>query len=282
MIYLLLSVCASVLVVSYFKLFERFQVDVLQAIVVNYVTCSIMGNLMSDKPIVTTAFYLEPWFPYTLVLGFLFISIFYCIAQTAQKVGVSISMVAAKLSVAIPVLFAVMVHHEDLGFYKAMGILLSLIAVYFISSIQAGGNAATYWYLPLLVFAGSGCIDTLLTIINKQFIPPGDTNSILSVVFLTACVLGALLMAILRIKISLKSGLWGVALGVPNYFSMYFLLKTLQSFQESSIALPMNNIAILMSTALVGWVFFKEQLSVKKVIGLSLAIVSIVILSLYQ
>jgi multidrug transporter EmrE-like cation transporter len=63
---------------------------------------------------------------------------------------------------------------------------------------------------------------------------------------------------------------------------MYFLLKTLQSFKESSIALPMNNIGILMATALVGWLFFKEQLHTKKIIGLLLAIVSILILSFYQ
>jgi drug/metabolite transporter (DMT)-like permease len=281
MIYLLLSISISVLVVSYFKLFERYGVDTLQAIMVNYFTCAIMGNFMSDEPVILTAFYREDWFIYALVLGFLFISIFYCIAQTAQKIGVSVSMVAAKLSVAIPVIFAVLVQHELLGWFKLVGIVLSMIAVYFISSVRLSGQTGQFWYLPLLVFIGSGCIDTLLASIDKQFIPPSDTNSILSVVFLTASIIGCLLFLALQFnktkQVNAKGIIWGIALGIPNYFSMYFLLKTLNTFNESSLALPINNIGILMGTALVGWLAFKEQLTTKKLIGLLLAVCSIVI-----
>jgi drug/metabolite transporter (DMT)-like permease len=283
MIYLILSIITSVIVISYFKLFDKYQVNTFQAIVVNYITCTVMGNIMAEKPGITTPFWNEGWFPYTLVLGFLFISVFYSISQTAQKVGVSVSMVAAKLSVAIPVVYAFLFFNETLGMLKLSGIILSLAAVYFISRNNQTSTQKGLWYLPLYVFIGSGCIDSLLNIINKKYIPPFDTNHILSFVFLTAFVFGGSLLAyqIIRGKqqLSIKSILWGVALGIPNYLCMYFLLKTLGAFTEASIVLPINNIGIVLTTTLVGLFVFKEHLSKINWLGFLMAIASIIILS---
>jgi drug/metabolite transporter (DMT)-like permease len=285
MIYLLLSILTSVIVVAYFKLFDKYNVNTFEAIVVNYLVCATMGNLLAETPGITTAFWNEDWFKYTLILGFLFISVFYSIAQTAQKIGVSVSMVAAKLSVAIPVIFALFIHNETLGVLKVAGILVSLVAVYFISQNSSSkNNNASLWYLPLYVFLGSGLIDTILNHINKTYIPPFNTNHILSFVFLTAFVLGALLLVYQLVSakkmLSIKSIGWGIALGIPNYMCMYFLLKTLGAFTEASIVLPINNIGIVMASTLTGVFVFKEHLSTFNKIGLMLAIASIVILSL--
>lgn len=285
MIYLLLSILTSVIVVAYFKLFDKYNVNTFEAIVVNYLVCATMGNLLAETPGITTAFWNEAWFKYTLILGFLFISVFYCIAQTAQKIGVSVSMVAAKLSVAIPVIFALFIHNETLGVLKVAGILVSLVAVYFISQNSSSkNNNAGLWYLPLYVFLGSGLIDTILNHINKTYIPPFNTNHILSFVFLTAFVLGALLLVYQLVSakkmLSIKSIGWGIALGIPNYMCMYFLLKTLGAFTEASIVLPINNIGIVMASTLIGVFVFKEHLSTFNKVGLILAIASIVILSL--
>ena len=80
--------------------------------------------------------------------------------------------------------------------------------------------------------------------------------------------------------LSIKSIGWGIALGIPNYMCMYFLLKTLGAFTEASIVLPINNIGIVMASTLTGVFVFKEHLSTFNKIGLMLAIASIVILSL--
>lgn len=283
MTYLLLSILTSVIVVCYFKLFDRYQVNTLQAIVVNYLTCAIMGNLLADVPGITTRFWSEGWFPYTLALGLLFISVFYSIAQTTQKMGVSVSMVAAKLSVALPVLFSIIIYHEPVGPLKVCGILLSLAAVYFISKTGSTATNKSLWYLPLYVFIGSGIIDTLLNHINVHFIPPFDTNHILSFVFLTAFVAGSAVLVFVSAKgkplLTLKSVGWGIALGIPNYMCMFFLLKTLDSFPHASVILPVNNIGIVMCSALAGVMLFREKMSVINWVGLALAICSILVLS---
>jgi uncharacterized membrane protein len=63
-------------------------------------------------------------------------------------------------------------------------------------------------------------------------------------------------------------------MGVPNYFSMFFLLKTLEVYQGSFI-FPVNNIAIVASTALAARLFYAEHLNRQMMIGLGLAILSI-------
>jgi uncharacterized membrane protein len=106
---------------------------------------------------------------------------------------------------------------------------------------------------------------------------------ILQTSFLTAFVFGASLLAFQifrgKQKLTFKNILWGIALGIPNYLCMFFLLKTLGAFTEASIVLPINNIGIVLTTTLVGLIIFKEHLSKINWIGFLIAIASIIILS---
>ncbi len=281
MIFLLLSIVLSVLAVSFFKLFEKYGVNTFQGIIVNYVTCIIVGNIHSPSAIITQAFWREPWFVYAAVLGFVFISVFYSIGLTSQKMGVSVSMVAAKLSVVIPVTIAVLFHNEPLNGFKIAGIIVSLLAVYLISKKEttvAVEHKGTNWLLPVYVFVGSGIIDSTLKYMQRTFIPPANAGDMLSTIFLIALLFGILLLIGQRQRFEYKSIGWGIALGIPNYFCMYFLVKTLEQF-EATVIFPINNIAIVVCATLVSMFFFSEKLSRKNWLGFILAIVSIGLIS---
>jgi len=285
MIFLILSIFASTLTVLFFKIFEIKKVDMLQGIVSNYFLCAVLGNIISDKEaIFTLPFWTFGWFPYTIFLGFLFITIFFAIGKTTQNLGVSVSMVAAKLSVVIPVVFALIIYGEQLNFLKVIGVLISLLAVYFISQKEKPNvsSKAMLWFLPLLVFIGSGIIDTTLNFVQKNFIPEFEAAQIITVVFGVAFVLGSLMMLLSALngglKISPRSLIWGVLLGIPNYFSMFFLLKTLERFHGSFI-FPINNVGIVAFSTLASVIIFKEQLSRNNVFGLLMASVAIFMIS---
>jgi uncharacterized membrane protein len=269
-------------------LFELKNVQTFQAIVMNYISCGIIGSLFADQTIFEAKVWTLPWYGYAVILGMLFISIFYCIGLTAQKLGVSVSMVAAKLSVVIPVLIALVFQGEQLNALTAAGIVLSLIAVFVMSS-SAGSEEnkmlAKYdFWLPLAVFAGSGAIDTLLNHLNRTYIPPSTADQIVTTIFMNAFVLGLVFIAyqILTKKIVLdsKSLFWGLLLGIPNYFSMYFLVKTLNAFQQASLVFPINNIGIVLMSSLMAFVFFKEKFNKQKMIGLALASLAIVLMAI--
>lgn len=281
MIFLFLSILLSVLTVSFFKLFERYHVPTFQAIFINYATCIIVGNILSADTIILKPFWTEPWFGYALMLGFVFISVFYGIGLTSQKMGVSVSMVAAKLSVVIPVGIAFLVHGEELSIFKIAGIVISLLAVYLISKKKDDPIAVKgkwLWLLPVFVFLGSGLIDATLKHMQQQFIPPANAGDMVSTIFLVAFVVGLIVLFLQKEKFQLKSLGWGIALGIPNYFCMYFLVKTLEQF-DATFIFPINNIAIVVCSTVVSILFFKEKMSIANRIGFALAIVSILIIS---
>lgn len=281
MIFLVLSILLAVLSVCFFKLFERFGVQTFQAILFNYVTCIVVGNLDAASPVILTSFWTEPWFPYAAVLGFFFISVFYSIGLVSQKMGVSVSMVAAKLSVVIPVTLAVLIHGDQPSIAKIGGILISLLAVYLITvkpEQSQTSSGSLVWLLPVYVFIGSGIIDSMLKYMQSRFIPPSNAGDMISTVFLCACVIGLVVVLFKRESIRLKSVFWGIGLGIPNYYCMYFLVKTLQEF-DASFIFPINNIAIVVCSTLISLSFFKERLSRQNWIGFGLAIVSILIIS---
>ncbi|MCE2740100.1 MAG: DMT family transporter [Sphingobacteriales bacterium] len=285
MIYLVLSIVFSTLTVSFFKVFHLKKVNTFQAIVVNYLTCGVIGTYLAKTPVYSVQFWQAPWLLYTVILGFLFISIFYLIALTAQKMSVAASMVSAKLSVVIPVLLAWQFLSESLSLTQIIGILISFIAVFFISARSEPNPEHAnkeFWFLPILVFLGSGCIDALLKFLESRYIPAYSSDDIVTATFLFAFVFGSLSLLVQQIKlkesIQVKSLAWGLLLGIPNYFSMYFLVETLAVFPASFI-FPINNIGIVaFSTVLAFWAF-SEKLSVKNYIGLGLAIASILLIS---
>ncbi len=282
MIFLILSVLSSTAIFVLFKLFNKYNVNTLQAIVFNYIIAFTCGLLLYKKPINLADFLNEPWFYAALALGILFISIFNVMALTAQKNGLSVASVASKMSVIIPILFGIIVYNESIGFKKITGIILALIAVY-LTSIKPKSNVVLTKtiYLPIILFFGSGVIDTSV----NHFAPEGNMPLFLAIIFASAGIIGLVMVSFKTIKtkqkFNPKSIPFGIALGLVNYCSMYFLLKALRvdGFESSSV-FTINNVAIVAVSCLIGLFLFKEVISSKNWIGIGLALVSIILVTL--
>ncbi len=282
MIYLLLSVLSSTAIFVLFKLFNKYNVDTLQAIVFNYITACSCGVVLYNKPINIDSFISENWFYAALGLGFLFISIFNVMALTAQKNGLSVASVASKMSVIIPILFSIIVYNEIISFKKIIGIILALLAVY-LTSIKPKSNVVLTKaiYLPIILFLGSGVIDTSV----NHFAPEGNLPLFLSIIFACAGVIGLVSVSVkatkTKQKFNPKNIPFGIALGIVNYSSMYFLLKALRvDGYESSAIFTINNVAIVAVSCLTGLLLFKEVISSKNWIGIGLALISIILVTL--
>ncbi|MFT4697217.1 MAG: drug/metabolite transporter (DMT)-like permease [Flavobacteriaceae bacterium] len=282
MIYLLFCVLSSTLIFVVFKLFERFKINILQAITVNYITAFITGIIVYDQVVSISQLVNFNWFYYTLFLGILFIIIFFLMAITTQKGGLSVVSIATKMSMVIPILFGLFYYKEDAGALKIIGIILALIAVYF-SSLKAKSSITVhkkYLIYPVLVFMGSGIIDTSLKFLEDSFVAKNDVPLFSATIFLTAAIIGIIIIAVKSIrggfKIEFKNIIAGVFLGIPNYFSIYFLLQALRSEGfESSDIFTLNNVAVVMLSTIIGILLFKEKLIPKNWIGIFLAILSI-------
>ena len=286
MIYLLLSILASTLIFLIFKLFDRFKVNTLQAIVFNYITACFCGIIASESQLNFQEIIHSEWFFGALSLGFLFISIFNVMAITSQRNGLSVASVATKMSVIIPVVFGIYMYHESTGFQKIFGIFLALFAVYFVSiKKEAKFHFKNNLLLPFILFLGSGIIDTSIKYIETTYIKDGGIPIFSATIFFFAACIGIGILIYKMIKKEFKfnpqSILGGLVLGIVNYASIYYLLKALNhDALESASIFTINNVAIVMFTSLIGLLLFKEKLSFKNWIGVGLAIISILLVTL--
>ena len=288
MIFLALSIIASTLIFVIFRLFASYNINTLQAIVVNYFVACSCGVIGYQNSIELSAIPQYNWFYYTLALGALFIIVFNLMAITTQHNGLSVVSVATKMALVIPIAFGLWYYKEPLGTSKAAGIVLALIAVYLVavkkdSSIILQKKNLVF---PMLVFLGSGLIDTSLNFLQNDFITDKSLIPLFSsTIFMTAGVIGIMVLVVQKIKgvlvLEFKNIIAGIVLGIPNYFSIYFLVKALRSdLFDSSGIFTINNVGIVIISTLLGIVFFKEQLSVKNWIGITLAVISIALVSL--
>lgn len=278
---ILLTILIFTLMLVIFKFFERFKVDNLQAIVVNYLVASCCGMLDPatnfNLSTAITSDYVIP----AIVVGGLFIITFTLMAFSAQKLGFSITTVANKMSLIIPVLFGIFYLQEQSNFIKLLGIILALVAIYFTST--SGGrltfNKKYLWVIALLFF-GQGIADSTFKYAQEYYVTPQQGSSFLSIIFLFAGILGLLYFFWRAVKgkskFQAKNIFWGILLGVPNYFTLYFFLRALDSSGlESSDIFPTMNMGIIVLSTLVGLIFFSEKLTKTNWFGVFLALLAI-------
>ena len=251
----------------------------------NYIVAFSMGFLLAERQIPIAEIPLEPWFTGALFLGALFVSIFFVMAMTAQKNGVSVTSIAGKMSVVVPVIFGIILYNESVTFLKLVGILIALSAVYLSSVKEQSSEKNGTLFLPVLLFIGSGTIDTLLKYIQENYVADEDVSIFSGSLFGIAAIFAFFILVIKTVKkrtaFGLKNILAGIILGVPNYYSIIFLIKALQNKNfESSTLFTINNVAIVVVSTLVGLLFFKEKFSVKNKIGVAMAILGIVLVTI--
>ncbi|PQB04016.1 DMT family transporter [Aureitalea marina] len=287
MIYLLLSVLSSTTLFVVFKLFERFNVKLLPAIVGNYITAFSLGMLVNPVVPGLGEITEKPWFLYAISLGVVFIVVFNLMGMTTQRHGLSVVSVATKMSLIVPILFGLIYYKESMSAGKIAGIVLALIAVYMTTTNPrtAQGMGLRSVLLPTLVFLGSGFIDTSLKYLEQRFVDPEEVALFSGIIFGGAAIIGLLILLYRYLRFrelpKLRDALGGLALGIPNFFSVYFLVRTLQSdFMPSSGIFTLNNVAIVLSSTLLGILLFKELLSRRNWVGVLLAVISIIAVSL--
>ena len=86
-----------------------------------------------------------------------------------------------------------------------------------------------------------------------------------------------------NIKLSWKQVAGGIALGIPNYGSLLFLMKALDNVEGgSSVVFPVNNIATVAGSTLLAVIFYREHLNKWNRLGLVFAGLCIVFIYLLK
>lgn len=292
MIYLLLCVLANLLIFVVFRILPKLKINTFQAIVINYFFCVLTGTVLNTQKLtqyITKTETVPPWIYLAVLLSFAFILTFTLMAKTTQLLGITVATIASKISLVIPVSFSLLLFSKDMtGFtwLNYLGLLVSILAIVLASikekniKIRNIGARGKMMLLPISVFLLGGILDTLINFANLNYILPGeDAVFVISIFFLTF-IWGIFWLRKREEKIELKSVFGGLILGIPNYFSMIFLLNSLEAFDNNgALIYPVVNIGIILGGAIVSLAIFKERLLPINYLGVFLAMIALILIS---
>lgn len=285
MFYIIGSILCNSALFIILKMFQKYNISTIQGIVFNYFTAAIIG-LIVHPVIPSEAVNNSNFWMASIPLGFLFISVFYMISLTAQKVGISAASVSNKMSLVIPVIASIIIYSESSGWMKIVGILLALVSVVLtVHKKEKNENkeaSSSRIILPLIVFIGTGVIDALINIAQKSVLKTEDeTSFFISTTFIISGFLGLLYVFVLQKdkteKIQWRNIIAGIVLGIPNYFSIFLIMLVIGEGKiESSVIYPIVNIGVVLSSTLLALLFFKEKLSWINYLGIVVSVIAIV------
>jgi drug/metabolite transporter (DMT)-like permease len=230
-------------------------------------------------------------------MGLIFVGTFVLMGHSTHKAGASMSAMASKMSVVIPVLVAVVFLGESIGIKGIAGVILALVSVYLVSSGSSSASSSSaastsasvsrvrFDPILLLVFMGSGMVDTGLNLIKYADFKGFNNLQFATITFGGAAVV-ALMISVFqfdRWKLFLLQGsskglILGVLLGAINYFSIVAMYAAIDAYEgKTGVFFTLNNIGVLLLTIILGY-FLGEKYKSKTLFGVVFAIIAILLL----
>jgi len=292
MLWILLSMICAVAIALLFKYFEKMSISLLPVLFWNYLFCFLIAFFQWSWQAPPVSYEIQTWAIYAVVLGILFVGGFFVMGKTIQYYGVVVGSVTQKMSLIVSASFGILFFSEPLTAAKITGILLALIAVVL---INIPGNdtrkfryllVAAFALLPILNLLIAGTIESLLHLVEVSVF--GELAGALRFSFLMGIFLCAAIISAAWSLIELKGAeplfsrpfvLSGLVLGIPNFFSAFFILLALGSGIDGSLVFPVLNVGVILLSAIFAVLLFSETIGKYRMIGLFVAIIAILILT---
>jgi drug/metabolite transporter (DMT)-like permease len=284
MIFLIATTLLSAAIFVVFRLFKKFSIDNLQAIVVNYIVAGSTALLVYKGEISPDSFVSASWFPFSFIIGGAFIGVFFLFALSSQKAGIAITAVSSKMSVVIPALAGFLLFQDKLSGLKIAGIVLALLALYLALHKEKQEKSKIAWQvylLPVLLFFGTGLNDLMMKIAETYYVND-DLLLLVATIFFVALIIGILALLFnsqkKTVRFRFRNLIGGGILGLINFGSTYFLFRSMAWF-DNSVLFPIRNTSVVMLTAFIALLFFKEKLSKTNWTGIGIAVIAIILIA---
>ena len=278
MLYLILAIASSALVSLSIRSSEPHISNKYGMLMVNYIVCTLCSLLYMDK---NMGIFMQNGLGFMtglgIISGILYLATLLMMQYSTRHNGVVLSSTFMKLGVLIPTIMAIVVFREVPKGTQVAGIALAVIAIVMIhfekKAIYEGSKKI--WLLWLLL--GGGITDSMANVF-EQYGNPVMKDGYLLLTFAVAAVLAAVL-AFREGKLSKADAVYGMILGVPNYFSARFLLLALSDL-SAVLVYPTFSAATLVVISTVGIFVFKESVERKKMAALGLIVLALFLLNI--
>lgn len=208
--------------------------------------------------------------------GILYLGGFVMMQRSVKKNGVVLSSVFMKLGLLVPMALSIFLFGEMPTVLQIAGFILAVLAIILINFKKDGSSATAVGGLLLLLLMNGG--GDAMSKVFEEMGAPALSNQFLFYTFLAAFALCVLLVIFTREKPDITSILFGLLIGIPNFFSAKFLLMALQDV-PAVIAYPTFSVAGLLVVTLAGVLFFKERLDKRQWVALAIIAAALVLLN---
>lgn len=277
MIYLLLAIFSSAMVSVVMRLSTNRVRNNVAMLMMNYLMCLILAALYTG---------IGDLFPATASLGqtlgmgaihgALYLGSFMLLQANVKRNGVVLSATFMKLGLLVPMVVSVLIFKETPKFLQVVGFLTALAAIVLINSEKDSKETGSKAGLILLLIGG-GSGDAM----SKVFEEVGDktlSDQFLFYTFLAALTLCIALMLAKHQKPGKAEIFWGLLIGIPNFFSAKFLLRSLEDV-AAVIAYPTYSVATMLVITLAGVLFFREKLGRRQWAALGIILIALGLLN---
>lgn len=277
MMYLILAMVSSMLVSVVMRLSEKQGATGTWKLAVNYVMCAGMSLWFSGSPQLFPA---AEGLPTALLLGgvtgVLYLLGFVLLQWNTRRNGVVLPATFMKLGVIVPTVMSILLFGEAPKPLQMAGIALALAAIVL---IQGRSREETGSLLGLIALLLSGGTADAMSKIFEEMGLNALKDQFLLYTFGTALILCVALCLVRKQRPTWRDALWGLALGVPNYFSARFLLLALGDL-PAVVVYPSFSVGTIVLVTAVGVLCFGERLGRRKWAALGVIAAALVLLNI--
>ena len=258
MVFLCLAILSSCAIALLMRISANKVTAKLSMLSVNYLICSLLGAAYAGFDLICPD---VSGFSTTVALGvlggILFLVSFMLLQWNTGRNGIVLSSVFMKLGLLVPMILSVLVFHELPTWTQITGFCFALIAIVLINFKKENSGSRFRWELLVLLLMGGGA--DAMTKVYEVLGPAALSNQFLFYIFAVALVLCVALVVYKKERPGIRELLFGAAIGIPNFFSSKFLLRSLADL-PAVVVYPSFSIATMLIATLAGVFFFKERL----------------------
>jgi len=101
--------------------------------------------------------------------------------------------------------------------------------------------------------------------------------------FVFCAIVSSIYLFLFKSKLNYRFILYGVVLGILNFANIYFYMMAHKIFIDSpTLVFITMNLGVIIGGVSIGFIYFKEKISKHALIGIALAVCSVVLLALIQ
>lgn len=279
MLYLLLAIASSAMIAIIMRLSARKVTSNITMLAANYLICLLLAAAYGDFQVLSVE---VPGLGKTLAMGavngVLYLLGFVLLQYSTRKNGVVLSSVFMKLGLLVPIVLSLVLFGEVPSAVQAVGFFLAVGAIILINyekGVVSAGKGTLILVLLLLAGGGGDAMAKVFSVYGPQQLG----ESFLIYTFLSALVLCLALVLWKRERLQPAALLYGVLVGIPNFYSARFLLKAVSAL-PAVVVYPTFSVATILVVTLAGVLAFRERLRKTQWIALAVILAALVLLNI--